>query len=553
MARISTGIIALAVCSIITTSISADVIDISGTSEVFGVNNGGKLWASDQLEQVEQEWRLYAGVDTTGGFDDTEWIRATVSQFATGESWVSVESSFVNGGGALCINVMLSEHYELEDYDGWNPWGLFVEPDFTAENPGFISPNHGDLSWRLWPGAYRFNIRQDVDCDFVDWIYEDVRFDYFLTPIPVASTVPCWGDNFHEQCLPPTDLDDPVNPVASVAAGYGHTVAVLADGSVACWGYNYSGQCTVPSGIGTPENPVASIAAGGDHTVAVLADGSVACWGWNGYGQCDVPFGIGTPENPVASVAAGDLHTGALLADGSVACWGDNDSGQCDVPTGIGTPENPVASVAAGGYHTVALLADGSVACWGDNYYGQCIVPGGIGTPENPVASVAAGYGHTVAVLSDGSVACWGYNDVGQCTVPAGIGTPENPVASVAAGGLHTAAVLADGSVACWGAGTTNTGLDSDFGQSIVPTGIGTPENPVMSVAAGWVHTVAVLETSAVCLGDLTGDRAVDGGDLGVLFGAWGPCVDCAADLNADGAVDGGDLGVLFGAWGPCA
>jgi hypothetical protein len=61
-----------------------------------------------------------------------------------------------------------------------------------------------------------------------------------------------------------------LNPVATVAAGGLHTVALLADGSVACWGYNLSGQCDVPSAIGTPANPVASVAAGGSITVAVL-------------------------------------------------------------------------------------------------------------------------------------------------------------------------------------------------------------------------------------------------------------------------------------------
>jgi hypothetical protein len=182
-----------------------------------------------------------------------------------------------------------------------------------------------------------------------------------------------------------------------------HAAPPQGESSVACWGNNNFGQCDVPSGIGTPENPVASVAAGEVHTVALLTDGSVACWGNNNFGQCTVPSGIGTPENPVASVAAGSFHTVALLTDGSVACWGSNDGGpydygQCNVPSGIGTPENPVASVAAGGYHTVAVLTDGSVACWGNNCYGQCNVPSGIGTPENPVASVAAGRYHTVAL-----------------------------------------------------------------------------------------------------------------------------------------------------------
>ena len=48
-----------------------------------------------------------------------------------------------------------------------------------------------------------------------------------------------------------------------------------------------------------------------------------------------------------------------------------------------------------------------------------------------------------------------GNNAYGQCTVPSGVGTPANPVVQVAAGGYHTVAVLSDGSVACWGYNAT--------------------------------------------------------------------------------------------------
>jgi hypothetical protein len=53
------------------------------------------------------------------------------------------------------------------------------------------------------------------------------------------------------------------------------------------------------------------------------------------------------------------------------------------------------------------------------------------------------------------------------------------------------------------------------------------------------------------CAGDLSGESAVDGADLGLLLGQWGTA-SAAADLNADGIVDGADLGVLLGAWGAC-
>lgn len=52
------------------------------------------------------------------------------------------------------------------------------------------------------------------------------------------------------------------------------------------------------------------------------------------------------------------------------------------------------------------------------------------------------------------------------------------------------------------------------------------------------------------CPADLTGDRLVDGNDLGVLLGAWGGTG--AADVNGDGTVDGNDLGVLLAGWGAC-
>jgi hypothetical protein len=57
-----------------------------------------------------------------------------------------------------------------------------------------------------------------------------------------------------------------------------------------------------------------------------------------------------------------------------------------------------------------------------------------------------------------------------------------------------------------------------------------------------------------VCTGDLNGDHAVDGADLGILLAAWGTCTNlpCVGDLNLDGVVDGADLGILLAAWGAC-
>lgn len=54
-------------------------------------------------------------------------------------------------------------------------------------------------------------------------------------------------------------------------------------------------------------------------------------------------------------------------------------------------------------------------------------------------------------------------------------------------------------------------------------------------------------------VGDLDGDGAVDGADLGALLGAWGPCpaACCVADLDLDGFITAADLAILLGElWG---
>ncbi len=60
-----------------------------------------------------------------------------------------------------------------------------------------------------------------------------------------------------------------------------------------------------------------------------------------------------------------------------------------------------------------------------------------------------------------------------------------------------------------------------------------------------------VCASSTPCSGDVNGDGAVDGADLGLLLTAWGSA-NKSADINGDGAVDGADLGLLLTAWGSC-
>ena len=73
------------------------------------------------------------------------------------------------------------------------------------------------------------------------------------------------------------------------------------------------------------------------------------------------------------------------------------------------------------------------------------------------------------------------------------------------------------------------------------------------ATTAGPFNVVISGPTPQQCTGDLNNDLVVNGLDLGILLGAWGPCgAPCPADLNGDGAVNGQDLGILLGAWGAC-
>jgi alpha-tubulin suppressor-like RCC1 family protein len=106
------------------------------------------------------------------------------------------------------------------------------------------------------------------------------------------------------------------------------------------------------------------------------------------------------------------------------------------------------------------------------------------------------GGGHFVGILRDGSAKCWGSNsgvciiDGSVCTVVGGgqVRVPDDlgPVIDVAAGTQHTVAVRQDGAVRCWGF--------NSYGQCAPPSGLG----PVTRVAAGDRHSVALTALGTV-------------------------------------------------------
>jgi alpha-tubulin suppressor-like RCC1 family protein len=270
--------------------------------------------------------------------------------------------------------------------------------------------------------------------------------------LSTSGTVSCWGDNSQGQLgigstaskTMPTAVLGLTDVVALKTHLSSTTCALKSNGSVSCWGSNANGDIgdgAVSSAIRTTPVQVAnlsevvSLAKGFGHTCALINDGTVKCWGLNDWGQ----LGDGTKLNRslatavlgitnAVSISAGDQHTCALLANGSVNCWGRNDDGQLGLGNLIGslTPTLvpgllSVVALELGSNHSCALNADTSVVCWGYNAAGQLgdgtttkrAVPTTVAGLTN-VAALTAGTVHTCALKTDGNMACWGWNGSGQ-------------------------------------------------------------------------------------------------------------------------------------------
>ncbi len=331
-----------------------------------------------------------------------------------------------------------------------------------------------------------------------------------------GGEVYCWGHNQLEQCgIPGPDTDIIGSPyrlsilpdyAEMVAAGQSHTCATMETGGAYCWGANDKGQL----GLGNTEsNPadgavtgitghVQKLAAGIGHTCALLDGGDVMCWGANEFGQLGragepsaVPLSVSLTL-PAIDIACGDNHSCAVLNDGTVFCWGDNASGQ-SAPGGTATITTPtlvtgfnaMQKVAAGTAHTCAISEWGEIFCWGADQHGQ----GGIGwwsvTPPpthvlflDDATAISAAGDHACVMTESGGLSCWGDNTDG-CLGDRSILTRRSPVdvlelwqpvSTIATGLNFSCAAISNGGIRCWGSNSFGQlGDGQNTSESYIP------------------------------------------------------------------------------------
>ncbi len=317
----------------------------------------------------------------------------------------------------------------------------------------------------------------------------------------------------------------PMPPITAITAGSYHACAITSGGGLMCWGANYSGQLgdgtttdrlTAVPVVGLASG-VAALAAGEGHTCAVMSSGAVKCWGGNEAGQLGdgsttqslTPVDVVGLPTGVRAIAAGwGGHTCAITAEGGVRCWGNNGAGQLGdgtmtsslTPVDVVGLSSGVRAIVAGGFQTCALTSAGGVKCWGyggDGQLGngsrsQSTVPVDVVGLSSGVTSIAAGDGYTCAITASGGVLCWGANKGGllwedtteNSFIPVEVESLEHRVGAIAAGQSHICGTTSSGGVECWGSNT--------WGQLGDGTTVDSPSPVAVSGLTSGVTAIAV-------------------------------------------------------------
>ncbi len=317
----------------------------------------------------------------------------------------------------------------------------------------------------------------------------------------------------------------------SISAGWGHSMAVVDDGTVWAWGDNSNGFLGDGTSRARPRPTlvrnladIVQVSASETHSMATSQQGTVYAWGAGDDGQ----LGDGNqqfsamPIIPQALPAqATDIDAGWYRSfsvhTGIGRAWGNNqssalgDGGSAHQPTPVPVSNlTNIRAISGGKWHTLALRTNGEVWAWGSN-------PNGLLGIENPavvsnivdtatrvpslvdVAAISAGWEHNLALKEDGTVWAWGKNDLGQLgiapintdrPVPTQVPGLSN-IQAIAAGGDFSLALQSNGDVFAWGGNFFGQLADGSTRTRVAPALVQGLNN-ITAIAAGVNHALAL-------------------------------------------------------------
>lgn len=262
------------------------------------------------------------------------------------EAFPTAIDYFNNDEGSSVVSVACGDYHSLAVTDDGKlySWGWATFQGSESMSPGALKGNdalpqqiEGELSARkvcLVAGGRRHTLVATQD------------HQLFSLGIGENGQLGCGStDNTR---LPKRILELSGVPLASLSAGWGHSVAITTGGEVYAWGWNEEGQCGIghrEQAVLTPQKIVALkgvqvrfCAAGADHTILLDSCGNVFAFGSSKMHQLGVeqddalnPIQIKIPAESggVISAACGFGHSLFVSASGRVFSLGHNSDGQC--------------------------------------------------------------------------------------------------------------------------------------------------------------------------------------------------------------------------------
>ena len=309
----------------------------------------------------------------------------------------------------------------------------------------------------------------------------------------------------------------------SVSVGYGHNLAIAADGTLWSWGLNHDGELgngttvtliNTPTQIGTDTdwNLVSAGLGPTSFSMATKDNGTLWAWGDNGYGQVGdntfvdkySPAQVGI-DTDWQSMSAGFSHALATKTDGTLWAWGRGTTYALG-NGGLVNKENPTqvgflnnwSSVSAGDRFSMAVKTDGTVLGWGYNNGNPIGINGNPANVTIPTqrsynntnaGGTTAGSKHSFDVKTSGLLVFWGSNVYNQSGGTTCAGCPVYYVSDADAGKNTNAIIKTDGTL--WYSGVHLGYSQSTVQYATVFTQFGT-DSDWSSVSVGNLSGAAI-------------------------------------------------------------